>query len=54
VLIFLAVQLWHGRRRVLGISNNKAGLFFLWRLSDLVLCRGIRRSSATFSAKPSK
>jgi hypothetical protein len=55
--LFLAVQLrWrelrHGRSWALVISYNKAFLFFLWRLSNLVLRRGTKRLWATFLTKP--
>jgi hypothetical protein len=39
---------------VLSISFNKAGLFFLWRFSALVLLCGIRRSPAMFLVVPSR
>jgi hypothetical protein len=59
VLLFLVVQLrWRellqGRRWALSISFNKAGLFFLWRFSTMVLFCGTRRSPAVFLVMPSR
>jgi hypothetical protein len=56
-LVFLAVQhrwqvLWHGRRWELGISYNKATIFFLRRFPELVLLRSIRRSPVRFPVMP--
>jgi hypothetical protein len=59
VLFFLAVrlrwrELWQGRIRAPDISNNKAGLLFLWRFFALVLLCSARRSSAVPFVKPSR
>jgi hypothetical protein len=39
---------------VLNISYSKVGLFFFWRLSDLVLLCGARRLPTVSFVKPSR